>query len=70
MTTNVGLLEKSIQLASCGPKEMLPMSPMLPADLFTSCLTTPIKTALLWYCHHRIGRLNLVSGITSDMIDK
>lgn len=70
VTTNVGLLEKSIQLASCGAKELLPMSPMLPADLFSSCLTTPIKTALLWYCYHRIGRISLVPGITPDMIDK
>lgn len=46
------------------------MNPMLPADLFTSCLTTPIKTALLWYCYHKIGHLSLVPGITSDMIDK
>lgn len=43
-----GLLEGSILLAACGPKEILPMNPRLPADLFTSCLTTPIKTALLW----------------------
>ncbi len=70
MTTNVGLLEKSIQLASCGAKELLPMNPRLPADLFTSCLTTPIKTALLWYCYHRIGHISLVPGITPDMIDK
>lgn len=70
VTTNVGLLEKSIQLASCGPKELLPMNPVLPADLFTSCLTTPIKMALLWHCYHRIGHLNLVSGISPEMIDK
>lgn len=70
MTTNVGLLESSIQLASCGSKELLPMNPMLPADLFTSCLTTPIKTALLWYCYHKVGHISLVSGITPDMIDK
>ena len=24
------------------------MNPHLPADLFSACLTTPIKTALLW----------------------
>ena len=44
---------RCIQLAACGAKEMLPMNPDLPADLFTSCLTTPIKTALQWcveYC--------------------
>ena len=25
------------------------MNPELPADLFTSCLTTPIKVALRWW---------------------
>ena len=33
-----------IQLAACGADQILPMNPELPADLFTSCLTTPIKT--------------------------
>ena len=70
VTTNVGLLEKSIQLASCGPKELLPMNPGLPADLFTACLTTPIKTALLWFCRHKVGHVSLVSSVTPDMIDK
>ncbi len=70
VTTNVGLLEHSIQLASCGCKEVLPMTPGLPADLFTSCLTTPVKTALLWYCQHKIGHLSLVNGLNSAMIDK
>ena len=37
-----------IQLAACGANELLPMKPELPADLFTSCLTTPIKIALRW----------------------
>ena len=43
-----GVLNESILLASCGAKELLPMNPRLPADLFTSCLTAPIKTALHW----------------------
>lgn len=38
-----------IQLAACGENEVLPMNPDLPADIFTSCLTTPIKIALRWY---------------------
>lgn len=66
----VGQLDNCIQLAACGAKETLPMNPKLPADLFTACLTTPIKTALLWYCLHRVGKLSLVSGITADIIDK
>ncbi|EPX74876.1 WD repeat protein [Schizosaccharomyces octosporus yFS286] len=39
----------SIQLAACGPKETLPMNPDLPADLFTSCLTSPIEISVRWY---------------------
>ena len=31
------------------PNELLPMNPELPADLFTSCLTTPIPVALRWF---------------------
>ncbi|KAL2315196.1 Target of rapamycin complex 1 subunit mip1 [Schizosaccharomyces pombe] len=38
-----------IQLAACGPKETLPMNPDLPADLFTSCLTSPIEISVRWY---------------------
>jgi regulator-associated protein of mTOR len=38
-----------IQLAACGPHETLPMTPELPADLFTSCLTSPIEMALRFY---------------------
>ena len=33
-------------LAACGAEELLPMDPKYPADLFTSCLTTPITMAL------------------------
>lgn len=32
-----------ILLCSCGEAELLPQNPDLPADTFTSCLTTPIK---------------------------
>lgn len=41
-------MKNCIQLAACEASELLPMIPDLPADLFTSCLTTPIKTALRW----------------------
>ncbi|KKA30145.1 hypothetical protein TD95_002803 [Thielaviopsis punctulata] len=37
-----------IHLAACRTGEHLPTNPLLPADLFTSCLTTPIQMAL-WY---------------------
>ncbi len=32
-----------ILLCACGESELLPQNPDLPADVFTSCLTTPIK---------------------------
>jgi len=38
-----------IQLAACAANQILPMNPDLPADIFTSCLTTPIKIALRWW---------------------
>uniref|UniRef100_A0A4W4EIS3 Regulatory-associated protein of mTOR n=1 Tax=Electrophorus electricus TaxID=8005 RepID=A0A4W4EIS3_ELEEL len=47
-------MKNCIQLAACEASELLPMNPDLPADLFTSCLTTPIKIALRWIP----GRLN------------
>ncbi|KAL2209065.1 hypothetical protein CC79DRAFT_1332296 [Sarocladium strictum] len=37
-----------IHLAACAVKENLPTNPLLPADVFTSCLTTPIEMAL-WF---------------------
>ncbi|CDU23440.1 related to KOG1-Subunit of TORC1, a rapamycin-sensitive complex involved in growth control [Sporisorium scitamineum] len=42
-------LRESIHLAACGPDEVLPMNPDLPADLFTCCLTSPIEISLRWF---------------------
>ncbi|WVR06256.1 hypothetical protein IAU60_003286 [Kwoniella sp. DSM 27419] len=36
----------ALHLAACQANQILPMSPDLPADLFTCCLTSPIETAL------------------------
>ncbi|XP_054282022.1 regulatory-associated protein of mTOR-like isoform X2 [Macrosteles quadrilineatus] len=57
-----------IQLAACGADQILPMNPDLPADLFTSCLTTPIKIALRWFVMQNQNRLE--PRITLDLIDK
>ncbi|ODQ67706.1 hypothetical protein NADFUDRAFT_19895 [Nadsonia fulvescens var. elongata DSM 6958] len=38
-----------IQLAACEADEILPMHPDLPADLFTSCLTSPIETSVRFF---------------------
>ncbi|WRT67669.1 uncharacterized protein IL334_004641 [Kwoniella shivajii] len=37
---------EALHLAACSANQILPMSPDLPADLFTCCLTSPIETAL------------------------
>ena len=41
--------EDNLQLAACRKDEFLPTAPDLPADLFTSCLTTPIEVSLRFY---------------------
>ena len=35
-------------LAACGANEVLPQHAELPADVFTACLTTPIKVCSSW----------------------
>lgn len=57
-----------ILLAACSVNQILPMNAQLPADLFTSCLTTPINIALKWYTMQE--RFDLVPQIHSDLIDK
>ncbi|VDN11586.1 unnamed protein product, partial [Dibothriocephalus latus] len=42
-------MDNTIMLAACREFEDLPQHPDLPADLFTACLTTPIRTALKWH---------------------
>jgi regulatory associated protein of mTOR len=39
----------TIVLAACKANEILPLNPLYPADLFTSCLTTPIQIAIRWF---------------------
>ncbi|KAH7886310.1 hypothetical protein F5I97DRAFT_1879356 [Phlebopus sp. FC_14] len=54
----------SLQLAACLAHEHLPSCPELPADIFTSCLTSPIDIALRYFImtHH------LPNNITPDMV--
>ncbi|XP_055013914.1 regulatory-associated protein of mTOR isoform X2 [Boleophthalmus pectinirostris] len=61
-------MKNCIQLAACEASELLPMNPDLPADLFTSCLTTPINIALRWFCMQKSAKL--VPGVTLDLIEK
>ncbi|KAF8808186.1 hypothetical protein BYT27DRAFT_6605724 [Phlegmacium glaucopus] len=54
----------SLQLAACGSNEHLPSCPELPADVFTSCLTSPIDIALRYF----IMNHQLPNNITADMV--
>ena len=60
--------EERIVLAACSEDESLPQSVELPADVFTACLTTPIKIALQWFVSRSV--LKGESGISEDIIDK
>jgi regulator-associated protein of mTOR len=62
-------IKDSIHLAACGINENLPSHPNLPCDLFTSCLTTPIKTALHWYVTQK-NMCQLVPGLTIELLDQ
>ena len=56
-----------ILLGACGMNETLPQNASLPADLFTSCLTTPIKIALRWFCSRSLLKNE---GLNLEMIDR
>ena len=60
-------MRECILLAACGAEELLPQSAELPADVFSACLTTPIKIALQWFCSRSILKND---GISADIIDK
>eukprot|EP00834_Sanchytrium_tribonematis_P004947 NODE_271_length_11194_cov_0.541595.p1 type:complete len:932 gc:universal NODE_271_length_11194_cov_0.541595:7846-10641(+) len=48
------LFTDNIQFAACQPDESVPLHPDVPADFFTSCLTTPIIIALrCWVLENR-----------------
>ncbi|KAI9293121.1 hypothetical protein K502DRAFT_325486 [Neoconidiobolus thromboides FSU 785] len=57
---------ETIQFAACDANETLPMSPDLPADLFSSCLTTPIEMAMRWF----VIRNPLKIKVTPEMVLK
>ncbi len=68
-------LSECIHLLACGADEELPMAPDLPADVFTSCLTSPIEMALRFYVlqnSHRFpdATLESISRIPGDFKDR
>ncbi|KAM1038344.1 hypothetical protein ACFX13_033774 [Malus domestica] len=65
-SSSSGSARDCILLAACEPHETLPQSAEFPADVFTSCLTTPIKMALRWFCTRSL----LHESIDYSLIDK
>ena len=59
-------MSEVILLAACGADETLPQSAELPADVFSACLTTPIKIALRWFCARSALRRD---GVDATLID-
>lgn len=64
-----------IHLAACQSDQTLPMTPELPADLFTCCLTSPIEIALRFFVLQDPLRINADpkdarSKITVDLVMK
>ncbi|DBA03474.1 TPA: hypothetical protein N0F65_002882 [Lagenidium giganteum] len=65
---------EAIVLAACAANELLPMNPELCADVFTSCLTTPITVALRWFisqnelsmAHLDVSFIERIPGKLSD----
>ena len=64
----------SLQLAACLAHEQLPSCPELPADIFTSCLTSPIDIALRYFImtHQLPNNINLdmVMQLPGDLKDR
>jgi regulator-associated protein of mTOR len=56
----------TIVLCPCSENEWLPMGPDYPADIFTSCLTTPIPIALRWFVRHYSASM---AGLDPDAVD-
>ncbi|CAD5170829.1 unnamed protein product [Musa acuminata subsp. malaccensis] len=63
---SVSSLKDCILLAACEAHETLPQSAEFPADVFTSCLTTPIKMALRWFCSRSLFH----GSLTHSLIDQ
>lgn len=74
------LMREVILLAACSAGEVLPQTPDLPADVFTACLTTPIKARFpqgygsqIWLLHalacSAFATLNTLLRLCMDGMD-
>jgi len=74
---NMRVERDSIHLAACGSNESLPTHAihMLPLDIFTACLTTPLKAAVYWHVAQRRSGgsaccAQLVNGLTNELLEQ
>lgn len=63
-------IQDIIQLAACQPHETLPMNPDLPADLFTSCITSPIEMSIRFFILHNPLRTELKHDLSMKIPGK
>ncbi|CUG88724.1 Hypothetical protein, putative [Bodo saltans] len=54
-------------ICACSEGEFLPMNPLLPADMLTACLTTPITMIQEWFISYSYRRV-LLPNVTDDMV--
>ncbi|KAJ6232937.1 regulatory-associated protein of mtor [Anaeramoeba flamelloides] len=67
--TTKSMTLETIVLFSCSAYENLPTDSNMPADLFTSCLTTPIKIALRWHVCSKFSSNTLLQKIDLEMLE-
>ncbi|XP_062197117.1 regulatory-associated protein of TOR 1-like isoform X2 [Phragmites australis] len=65
-SSSASSLKDCILLAACEAHQTLPQSAEFPADVFTACLTTPIKMALHWFCKRSL----LCGSLDHSLIDQ
>ena len=59
--------KRQIHFAACGAHQTLPRVPGMPDDLFTACLTTPLRIAL-WY--HNLQTFPLTASDTGKNVQR
>ncbi|GJM88184.1 hypothetical protein PR202_ga04214 [Eleusine coracana subsp. coracana] len=66
-SSSASSLKDCILLAACEAHQTLPQSAEFPADVFTACLTTPIKMALHWFCNRSLLRGSLDQSLIDQI---
>ena len=67
---SIASIQDIVQLGACQAHETLPMNPDLPADLFTSCVTSPIEMSIRYFLLHNPMRSDIPLDISAKMPGK